>query len=812
MNSLSSSSLANFCTSNNILWFPINLTIDGKTKTLESISHPLYNGRPKMTDFKELSEDTIKKRQALLQDKKWSQILNCIAMDTTQVKHIDIDTPTYDEGFDKIMAQTPYFKSMTKSYGRHILIKFDDYEVETKRMQFQCNQVELLCGQWSYAPLQIFNADKEIMMISNIKDMLKTNTPIEKKSVCLIKTFKPISPSPISITEINDDLTDANTEIKKLLAIIGSVRCSDAKHSEWNAVGQAIKNETKDEGLSDFVNWTNKYGTTNKKNEAIVQYQKHIKYTPKSDKKRLTLGSLHYWAKLDNSVSYFLAFPQKVIPTVDVSVTTLLNSQFDIIDETLNGNSGDFNYAVAFNKLYNGKYICTEKLKKEFYHFNDKSLLWEFDVGGSPIRNKISTDFRDIYVSYQSSIIEEFNNLEPNSEQSDKLNKKIKMIAELTTKLVKTNDKNNIMSELSDLCKNATFASTLNKSEYMLPTNDGKVLDMRTLLLVDRTINDKFAFECNAKLLPLNEDINFTKVDTYLNDLFCGNLQTKQCVINILKSVFIGRPLRYIYFCIGNGNNGKSLLFKILNKIFGKFMDIISESVIIEQKGNKSALNTEIEKLDKCRVGYVTELKEIDKLNEKVIKQISGGDAINLRTLHTKDCTINPTCNTFVLTNEFPCFNGEAKSMLKRMITIPFKGDFECNAAFETEMLQLSDYIFSYIMHNGLILDKFDLSDEMIEEGNKHAKNNTDTTLEDYLNEHLIDCINDKKDNKLIVLNDLRIAFENYCIINKLKNTLSQKKYTSKMKSLGYVIKETNSKTMLYNKKFRTETIESSEE
>ena len=241
-------------------------------------------------------------------------------------------------------------------------------------------------------------------------------------------------------------------------------------------------------------------------------------------------------------------------------------------------------------------------------------------------------------------------------------------------------------------------------------------------------------------------------------------------------------------------------------------MDIISESVIIEQKGNKSALNTEIEKLDKCRLGYVTELKETDKLNEKVIKQISGGDAINLRTLHTKDCTINPTCNTFVLTNEMASFNGEAKSNLDRMIIIPFKANFKINDGFEKEMLELSDYIFSYIMHKGNVLDKFNLSEEMIEEAKKHAKNNTETTLEDYLKEYLIDCVNDKKDNKLIVLNDLRLKFEAYCVANKLNNSLTQKKFTSKMKTLGFIIKEANSKTMLYNKKFKDTELDENEE
>ena len=86
-----------------------------------------------------------------------------------------------------------------------------------------------------------------------------------------------------------------------------------------------------------------------------------------------------------------------------------------------------------------------------------------------------------------------------------------------------------------------------------------------------------------------------------------------------------------------------------------------------------------------------------------------------------------------------------------------------------------------------------------------------ETTLEDYLSEYLIDCVNNKKDNKLIVLNDLRIAFESYCVTNKLKNSLTQKKFTSKMKTLGFIIKETNGKTVLYGKKFKDQELDEEE-
>lgn len=121
--------ITDFCDKHNILWFPIHLEIvekeNKKIKELQSIDHPLYKGRPKQTDFNDKTVEFIKKRQTLLVDDKWSDKLKFIAMDTRTVQHIDIDTPEFDEGFDKIADTTPYFKSVTKSYGKHILITSD---------------------------------------------------------------------------------------------------------------------------------------------------------------------------------------------------------------------------------------------------------------------------------------------------------------------------------------------------------------------------------------------------------------------------------------------------------------------------------------------------------------------------------------------------------------------------------------------------------------------------------------------------------------------------------------------------------------
>lgn len=286
---MTTSSLVDFCEKHNINWFPISLTItDDKKKILNPIQHILYSfQRPKNTDFKNEGIELINKRKDLLKNDKIKKELHLNAMwiDTSEVYHIDIDTPDYDEGFDAI--DTPYFKSMTKEYGKHILIKMKDFNPRKNRIQFKCEGVELLCGQASYAPFEIIDGDKDILDYPSIVEILQMNNIYEA-------------------SEIDDNDIDFSklTEIEKLLECIGSSRCKTGKFKEWYETGQAIKNEMKEEGNKYFINWTNKYGSDNKKNEAYDQITKYIKYTPKSDKKRLSIASLHFWAKHNNNELY----------------------------------------------------------------------------------------------------------------------------------------------------------------------------------------------------------------------------------------------------------------------------------------------------------------------------------------------------------------------------------------------------------------------------------------------------------------------------------------------------------------------------
>ena len=97
-------------------------------------------------------------------------------------------------------------------------------------------------------------------------------------------------------------------------------------------------------------------------------------------------------------------------------------------------------------------------------------------------------------------------------ETKESLKKKMKQITDSLFSFEKTNDKNNILREMSDLIFSPEFVKDMNKEKYILPIKNKKMLQLKTLEVVDRTELHKFDYECDAMYKELteteDEDIN----------------------------------------------------------------------------------------------------------------------------------------------------------------------------------------------------------------------------------------------------------------------------------------------------------------
>lgn len=625
-------------------------------------------------------------------------------------------------------------------------------------------------------PLILKSGSIQDTIVNNINDCIEVN--FQKSSYPNVSPNS-VEEETIALTEDELKLND----VEFLLNVcIQHHMCETQKHKEWILVGQILKNELKDQSIQPFINWTNKFGSDNKKEECYEQISKYIKYTPLKDKNRVTFKTLHYYAKLYNPSKYQL----KYCPKSETSVLDIDNILYD---------NGEYGIAKYFKKYFGSNFVCTDAKNKICYEFT-KNKIWQEFKDCTNIREILSNEMFNSLTNYQDKLYEYSKTLNPDTEENEKTQRKLKKCAELLIKLQKTNDKNNITREILDIIKDEAFIDDMNKEKYIIPVKNGKILNMKTLEMSERTINHKFNFECNASYVSMSE-AEESEIRQYFLDLFCGNEGTMKTTIDIIKSIFTGETLRYIYFFTGKGSNGKSLLFKLLNKIFGKLMDTIDTKVILQSKAT-SGLTTEFEKLDRCRLGYITELREDDKLNETIIKKISGGDPIDYRGLFKSNKTIYPTCNLCALTNELPHFKVE-NAILNRIIVIPFNNTFAVNSSFETEMMSKLDLIFSFIMKHGTIRDSFHLTDEMKVAKDQYKEDNiTIDYLKDYIenNYQIVPFVKTEKVSR----DSFRDSYNSYLKSKQRPiDNSSHTKFARSVKTYGIDIKESNGKTYYIN-------------
>jgi len=626
---------------------------------------------------------------------------------------------------------------------------------------------------------------KEMYMDLSVRKqrpLVKPNKEALKKLTELKLPDKQNSPRSVADMYTPSEKDNTLNDTDYLLQVcIRDEMCKTKKHQEWNIVAQILKNELKDEALTPFVMWTNQFGSENKKKECIDQIVKYVKYTPVKEKNRLNFKSLHYYAKKYNPEAYNSRF------TIKQDMSTFADIDELLLDAT------DYSLATYFVKQYGAKFKCISIKDKHIYNFTDKNLWCDEFGSGSKIREIISNEINTQFSNYRDQLISFQTKLNKSTDEYEKIDRKIKKASEIIVKLGKTNDKNNILREILDKIEDVKFEDNMNKQLFMLPLKNKKMLDMKTNQVIDRTTEHKFNYECDADYIENMTEEDEAFVKKYFMDMFCGKEKMVKVVLDIFKSIFAGEPLCNIFFFTGTGCNGKSLLFKVLNQVFKKSMDIIDTNVIIDQKIT-SQITTQFEKLEKCRFGYVTELKEEMKLNETIIKKVSGGDPIDFRGLQKTNKTIQPTCSLGVITNEMPQIKMEP-AIMRRLVRVPFGNVFKNDKTFEAEVLSKKHLIFSYIMKYGVISDNFDFPEEMI-----NAKNETieDNTQIDYLKEFIdsnFQLVEFKKTEKM-KRDDFRASYNNYLKSNnRPQDNYTHQKFARLIKSYGIGIQESNGKS-----------------
>jgi len=131
-----------------------------------------------------------------------------------------------------------------------------------------------------------------------------------------------------------------------------------------------------------------------------------------------------------------------------------------------------------------------------------------------------------------------------------------------------------------------------------------------------------------------------------------------------------------LFICWGKGANGKTTTFETLHAVLGRdYARTVPTRVLLYDKHSHDA-ETAKAALYKLRLGLFAETAEGARLDEALVKLLSGGDTISARHLYHEPFNFTPEVKLWLFTNHKPRISDTSFAMWRRVVLVPFRAVF----------------------------------------------------------------------------------------------------------------------------------------
>lgn len=133
----------------------------------------------------------------------------------------------------------------------------------------------------------------------------------------------------------------------------------------------------------------------------------------------------------------------------------------------------------------------------------------------------------------------------------------------------------------------------------------------------------------------------------------------------------------------GTGANGKSTFIDALTHAFGRYVEHLPVSVLMASKAERTGEEPapQLLKLRAARLVFTSESEREGRLNESMIKQLTGTDQISARTLYQEPVTFQPRALIFMATNHLPQVRGTDDGIWRRVKVVEWRESFKGDRA-----------------------------------------------------------------------------------------------------------------------------------
>ncbi len=377
------------------------------------------------------------------------------------------------------------------------------------------------------------------------------------------------------------------------------------------------------------------------------------------DKMRLDtlgIGSLHYWAKLDNPAEYNKISEDNV---------------YCLIDKTIGTKGAHYDVARVVHAMYKHQYRFTTK--DTWYTYREDKHRWVRTKEGLQLRLILSRDvcpkFLERAQYWSAEAVR-------NPDNQEKCIQNNRTLQEIALKLKTSGYKDSIMKECKAQFCDERFEELLDAHSHLLGFENG-VYDLRLHEFRDGIPDDYISFTTGRNYIPYNPNsLEVKEINLFMSQVF-----TNPYICKFVKDVFssiIDGGIRHekFYIFTGSGSNAKSKILELIQKCMGEYYCILPISLLTQKRAASNSAQSELERTRGRRFAVMQEPSEGEKINIGLMKELSGGDRIMTRGLFKEPIEFKPQFKMIMTCNELPEVPSDDGGTWRRIRVVDFSSKF----------------------------------------------------------------------------------------------------------------------------------------
>lgn len=460
--------------------------------------------------------------------------------------------------------------------------------------------------------------------MQKVKDYQRKKKPIVKKTK-----------SEVEIKEILREIKD-----KELLEMLSYERKQN--YEDWIRVGWALFNEA--QGDEEALEMWKEFSLCDKYIEGDCE--DHWSKMEMKEVGGYTMGSLCFWAKHDS--------PERFKEIKYHSIKKLC--QECLYPQTAN----EYDVAMVVCEKYRFRFKCAGAKKGLWYEF--KNHRWVEIDGELPLRELLPTEIAGEFFNLRK----EYNGSEDTSDEV-----KGKRCYEIINKLKTDAFQTKVVNQCKFKFYDGEFLKKIDENKLLIGCENG-VLDLKLGKFRPGDPGDYITFTnknfYDDTIKPGSQEDQ--EVEEYLQKIF-PNPNLRNYFLDFMCSCFRGGNIHKTFLIkTGDGNNGKSIMVKLLELVFGDYCGKFPRELLVKGRKNSSgSARPELARIRGKRIMFCQEIgNSVDEVDIGVLKELTGNDSFFTRSLFEKGTEITP-----MFTLILQCLAAGSQISLANGISLPIE-------------------------------------------------------------------------------------------------------------------------------------------